>query len=61
MTSFFRGGAVAEQSTHYEFTAVSAKDILPAHQAEWNRFTGFVTYSVVAVVVLLLLLLLFVV
>ena len=51
---------MAEQQTHYEFTAVTAKDILPAHTKEWNRFTGFVTNGVIAVVVILLLLLVFV-
>jgi len=52
---------VAEQSTQYEFSAVTAKDILPEHMREWSQFTGFVTWGVVAVVAVLLALLIFVV
>lgn len=51
---------MAEQ-THYEFTAVTAKDILAEHTQEWSQFTRFVTWGVAAVVVGLLGLLIFVV
>jgi len=50
---------VAEKPT-YEFSAVTAQDVLPQHQAEWSRFTSFATRAVIAVVVVLLLLLIFV-
>jgi len=52
---------VAEQTTHYEFSAVTAKDVLPEHARGWAQFTGFLTWSVVAIVLLLLALWAFVV
>jgi Bacterial aa3 type cytochrome c oxidase subunit IV len=57
--SLLEDRSVAEQSTHYEFSAVTAKDILPEHAREWSQFTRFVTWGIAAVVVVLLVLLLF--
>jgi hypothetical protein len=52
--------ATMAEKTSYEFSPVEAKEVLPKHHAEWQRFTTFATRGVVVVVVVLLLLLLFV-
>lgn len=52
--------AVAEHQDGFEFSAVEAEDIVAERQAEWARFTQFVTWGIGALVVLLVGLLLFV-
>lgn len=51
---------MAEQQTSYEFTAVTAQDILKDRQAGWEGFTQFVTWSLAACVAVLVALVLFV-
>lgn len=55
-----RDFAVAEHQDGFEFSATEAKSILAERQAEWARFTQFVTWGIGALVVLLVLMLLFV-
>lgn len=50
---------MAEQQTSYEFTAVDSKDLLAERQEEWNRFTWFVTASVIVTAVVLILMAIF--
>lgn len=51
---------MAEQQTHYEFSAVDAKDLLADRQQGWERFTRFVTWSIATTAIVLILLALFV-
>lgn len=51
---------MAEQQDGFEFSAVEAKDIVEERQAEWSRFTQFVTWGIGATVLVLVGLLLFV-
>jgi len=52
---------VAEHQDNSQSGAVEAPDILTERQAEWARFTRFVTWGIGATVLLLVALLLFVV
>ena len=52
---------MAEQQSSYEFTAVTAQDILKNRQDGWAGFTSFMTYGVVATIVVLVALAIFVV
>ena len=52
---------MAEHQDSFEFTAVEAKDIVEDRQAEWLRFTQFVTWGIGATVLLLVALFVFVV
>lgn len=51
---------MAEHQDGFEFSAVETKDIVAERQAEWARFTQFVTWGIGVLVVLLVGLLLFV-
>ena len=44
---------MAEHQRSYEFVEVKAADILRDRQAEWDRFTRYITWSVGLIVLLL--------